>query len=276
MRYLRMGTIGLVVATAACSSGGADAKSAESTPAAISVVARAADAADAARTARVEAEVVIETTSRTTTTRTEGVTDFRTGNASLTSSLDGLLPGATSDTEERFVDGVLYVDYLHADPRTELSSELSARPWVRIEFPGAPLTTGAQNFGDQLAVLRGVGKVEEAGTETIRGTGTTRYLIEVDVDAALRKVSSDRARFEHALSPFKTSRIGGAPAFAVWLGADGLPRRMTMSRESSGAGDPYSVSLRIDYFDFGTRLSVHSPPADRVMSVEEFKKLGPT
>ncbi len=52
----------------------------------------------------------------------------------------------------------------------------------------------------------------------------------------------------------------GVP-FEVFVDGDGLLRRMTMDMKMTIEGQAMTMSMRMDYFDFGTDVNVQAPPA---------------
>jgi hypothetical protein len=143
------------------------------------------------------------------------------------------------------------------------------RPWVTAELPAGTSSAGTQNFGDQLAALRGAGDVQETGHEVIRGVETTRYHAEIDTQRALDRVdAADRDSVQKALELF-----GDSMPMDVWIDGDGLPRRVAMKIRTTAAGQSISVDERIDFYDFGADVSVEAPPADEVMPMTDFQAL---
>lgn len=110
--------------------------------------------------------------------------------------------------------------------------------------------TGGETLGDEfspqalLAMLRGASQsTERVGEEDVRGIGTVRYRLEVDCGQA-EIVDCD----------------GTTAAVDVWVGDDGLVRRIEVTEGSS----PFTV----EFFDFGADVDIRPPRPGEVESLE--------
>lgn len=256
----------LVVALGAC---GSEVKSA-SKVSTVALVAGAADAAAEAKTARIEGYVLLRTDTKDVSVPVKGEMDTAKGAMSMRMDAAAMIPGAEGDIELRMVDGAMYMGFgdLLADapgaPRA-----IRERPWVEVEIPEGASSAGTQNFADQLAALRGAGDVQQEGHDEIRGVETTKYHAEIDVQRALDRVaSSDRDTVQKALGMF-----GDSLPMDVWIDDDGLPRRIAMKVHMTTDGHSITVDERMDFYDFGTDVSVEAPPPSEVMSMVEFQAL---
>jgi hypothetical protein len=142
--------------------------------------------------------------------------------------------------------------------------------WLEIDL--SELGMGADQLGaydlrSTLETLRGAsGEPDVVGTEQVRGVETTHYRVTVDLAKALEEApESARAALE---------QMGGAGDLEgaemdvdVWIDADGLPRRQSMDMAnlfgSMGMGDT-SVTMTIEYFDFGEAVDIVVPSPDEV------------
>ncbi len=266
MRRSVVAGIVLVLALVAC---GREAKPA-SKVSTVALAAGAADAAAEAKAARIEGYVLVRTDTKDATVPVKGEIDTAEGAMSMRMDAGAMIPGGEGDIEIRMVDGAMYMGFgdLLADvpgvPRA-----IRQRPWVTVEIPEGASSAGTQNFADQLAALRGAGDVRQAGHEEIRGVETTKYHAEIDVQRALDRLeSADRATVQQALRMF-----GDSLPMDVWIDADGLPRRIAMKMHMTAEGSSITVRERIDFYDFGTEVSVEAPPPSEVMSMDEFQAL---
>lgn len=89
-----------------------------------------------------------------------------------------------------------------------------------------------------LETLEAAGAFEQVGSGQVRGVATTRYR---------GTVGSDRAD--------------------VWVGGDGLVRRVTVS-------DGGETSVTVELFDFGADVEVERPPADEVAELGDLLQGG--
>ena len=130
--------------------------------------------------------------------------------------------------------------------------------WLKQEVDGA---TGAQAFfpgaggtsPERLleALTESSTKVEELGSEEIRGVSATHY----------------RAHLNKAKLAAEGNR--GEPGLVdAWIDEEGLPRRIRIS-----FGGETDSGFVMELFDFGVAVDVEAPPADEVVSEDEFDKL---
>jgi hypothetical protein len=212
----------------------------------------------------------------------EGVQDSQQHRARFTFDLSGvgeLSGGGVQLSEiELLLDGfTLYMNL----PFLEIAG---LKPWVEIDLQAL-----AQEEGFDLGSLRGLSQtdpsqvlrylqaasddIEEVGEEDVRGVGTTRYRISIDVDkvAQLAPVEA-RAAIEALLAE---SGLETIPA-EVWIDGDGLVRRIGLAYEGMEftPGQKGDMTLRVELYDYGVEVEVQPPPAEQVMSFQELLELG--
>lgn len=204
--------------------------------------------------------------------------DFVTPAASMTMQFGGAsMPGVSSASMEmRMVDNTMYLGTPGME-RTGIPTE-----WLSVDLLSAP--GGADvisGFGgtdptQSLDLLRGAADVEEVGPETVRGVPTTRYRAVIDLDRAIAQTpEEERAVLEQAMQGVDVDEF----PVEVWLDDAGRPVRefMEMSMDLSAFGDvpdnsvaeigPITVSMTMDYFDYGTEVTVVPPPAHEVTDI---------
>jgi hypothetical protein len=124
----------------------------------------------------------------------------------------------------------------------------------------------SQNPGDTLAMLRSVGDVEKVGTDTVDGVDATHYRATIDLAKAIAQKGVPEATVQRL-------RESGAPAqlpVDVWVGDDdGLPRKMEMGYDAETQGSPVSTRMTMTFADWGSDVSVDSPPANEVFDATE-------
>lgn len=182
------------------------------------------------------------------------------------------------------------VAYVRMPTMDMLGSSLAGK-WIRFEGSehaglgqsGLPGTTGGTitDPSAMLGYLRGVGAdLTTIGTEVIDGVETTHVRAVVSVRDALDASGADRERMEQALRG-----LGGGLGeaieelsfpFDVYVDADGYVRRLTMSYDFSELFDVFeglsgserrgatpdpgmSMTMTIDFFDFGEPVSITEP-----------------
>lgn len=124
-----------------------------------------------------------------------------------------------------------------------------------------------------LAYLQGADdEIEELGTESIRGTRTTRFRARLDLAAA----------FERLSGPLKSSgpsitqqlRITDLPA-DVWVDGEGVVRKMGFTQSYAPAPGSEKVTIRVtvEFYDFGIDADVRVPPEKEVIAYDEYLTL---
>ncbi len=119
----------------------------------------------------------------------------------------------------------------------------------------------------------GQGTITEVGSETLRGTTTTRYRVVVDAQAlAAGMTAEERAEFEGDFGSL--DGLAELP-FDIWIGDDGLTRKFSIAigAEVMGPGpdaeDIESVSMVFEMWDYGADVGIAPPPADLIISEDE-------
>lgn len=211
--------------------------------------------------------------------RGAGVVDFATPAAQVTLSLAGLGGGTGAargdlEAEMRVVGSDLYLRAPFATgsgPGTAAGGR-----WLHLEvnefngFGGDdPLSGGI--LGDPtrpLEVLRAVaGSVETVGSEEVRGVATTHYRALVD----LERVAAEAPERHRAALDELLEQAPGATSVPVdlWIDAQGLPRKLHLAVDLSGAEGPRParVTVTVELFDFGVDARVERPPAAEVVDL---------
>lgn len=118
-----------------------------------------------------------------------------------------------------------------------------------------------------LDVLRAAGgAVETVGTEDLRGVETTHYRVTID-PADYAKLNPSGSG-EPALAEQLTAQPGLAELpVDVWLDAEGLVRKLTLSVSATQAGssDAGSASMSFELWDYGEDVHIDVPPAADVV-----------
>jgi hypothetical protein len=159
------------------------------------------------------------------------------------------------------------------------------KPWLKVELDDLGGLAGVQGLGDlaqanssdpssTLAYLRGAGKVTELGREEVRGEATTHYRAVVDLERAAQKSPAAQARTLRQVA--ETLGTASQPV-DVWIDGDGRTRRMTQTIDYSKvklpnvAKDelPTSMSILVEFYDFGTEVSVPVPRPSEVSNVKD-------
>jgi hypothetical protein len=142
------------------------------------------------------------------------------------------------------------------------------KQWVRVDLQRAASAAGVDlsqvlgqagsNPADLLAMLRASGDVTTVGPDTIDGTAVTQYHASIDLQRALTQKGVPADAVQKLLD-------AGAPTTLpvdVWIGDDdGLPRQVETSFTGPGGA---TATLTLKLSDWGSQVSVDTPPADQV------------
>jgi hypothetical protein len=164
---------------------------------------------------------------------------------------DPVFKGLTPPSVVVVADGIGYfsIDGTHVARET-------GRTWVYRSYSvddlvEAPISGVADPFGLYDA-LRGSARLEPRGTESVRGTVTTRYT-GVLADTSPRLEDAERH-----------SNDGESLKVELWIDAAHITRRL---RVTNDLGDRPFV---VEYFAFGEEASVDIPPEDAILSNHEY------
>jgi hypothetical protein len=234
-------------------------------------VASAATKSEAAGGAKVALTVGVDSPDGNVSVSADGVVDK--GQADIRTDLSQLLakgglPAASGSVELRYLqesgDPVVYVN------APALASMIpGGKSWVRLDLEQAAKSAGvdlnqmlaqaAQNPADVLDMLRAAGTVQTVGTETIDGVQTTHYQATIDLAKAAGMVGSPAQQaVQHLIDQGGPSTI---PA-DVWIGSDGLVRKLTVDETVGTGSDTATVHLNLGLSDYGTAVNVAAPPSD--------------
>ena len=107
------------------------------------------------------------------------------------------------------------------------------------------------------------GEITDTKEEELDGKQTTHYTITVDVEklAANQEDPTMKSAMDQAIQ-------AGLKDFPVevWIDEDDLPARFTMDMPTPNpaTGKTESVSMQIDYTDWGKSVDITAPPADQI------------
>lgn len=189
----------------------------------------------------------------------KGVIDLKGGESDMTLLSEG------QKIRQRTVGQIIY-----QQPPAQARKQLpQGKTWIKIDpgklkeqqegsSDGGQLNDPAQSFG----YLKGVSDkdVRKLGTESVGGTKTTHYRVNLDVD----KLAEDAGG---AQGKQLKQQLGADVPLDVWLDGDGRMRqqkmKLTMKQSGSQSGAPQkaSVTTTLTFDDFGTDVNVEAPPA---------------
>jgi hypothetical protein len=221
----------------------------------------------------------------------EGRFDTKRQRGEMTLSMDlsslggGDVPGGAGAVKQQMVfDGLTF--YIRS-PLFEQTLPAGKR-WLKIDLAaigkqsgldlGALMSQGASQDPTQvLAYLKAAsGAVKRVGSETVRGVATTHYKATIDFRKVPDSAPADqRAAVRRSIDQLiKLSGASTAP-MEVWIGADGLARRVVSTTTTGTAAQRIELRQRIELYDFGTKVDVTIPPASAVLDASKLGGLAP-
>ena len=113
---------------------------------------------------------------------------------------------------------------------------------------------------------------ERVGEERVRGLQTTRYRTQLDLERAMRRDLDREGWAEPNIQRVVEGIEGGPAEIDIWIGADGLIRRVVWRTESA-LKPSWSIETTTEFFDFGVEVDIQPPPAGEVMDQDEWLRL---
>ncbi len=199
----------------------------------------------------------------------DGAYDTSTGMSTMTADLGAALSGTTEVVQHGDVV------YMRMPTLSAMIPSLAGK-WLKIDgskfaalagrSSAGPLG-GSNGVGDPSAILdylRGAGAdVTTVGHEDVGGVDTTHVHATVSVQQALDASGADRDKVERSLDQLPDmGQSLGSLSFPVdvYVDADGYVRRVALAFDTTGAA-AMSMTMTLDYSDFGAPVSVTEPAA---------------
>lgn len=156
------------------------------------------------------------------------------------------------------------------------------KEWLKLEgLPGQKemSTPGVASPDESLGMLRGSGHVRRLGRATIGQAAVTRYRVTqtpAEIAAVLRSEGKDE--LAEALEGVSSQLVGPVRS-EVFVGREGIVRRMRMLSTALAKGKRVTTMMRMDFSDFGIEPSIVVPDDSRVYDLsplleEKLKALG--
>jgi hypothetical protein len=170
-----------------------------------------------------------------------------------------------------------YVIYLQLGV---LGAQLPAgKQWVKLDVSklgrSAGLDLGKLLSGSQvqptdlLGMLRGEdAKIRKLGPARIGGVSTTHYRVTIDVAKALES--------KGLTSPLLGGVAADLPKLPedVWIGKDGLVRRVRVSYSVAQSGKRVHLGMTMDISGYGAHLRIAAPPGNAVFDATQLAQQG--
>jgi LppX_LprAFG lipoprotein len=214
-------------------------------------------------------EGATESAGQTVQTTGEGEFDAKSkrGHMNLTSTI----AGTGVDMELVMAWPLMYMRF-----PPELGAQLPpGKDWVKFDmerlgkqlgFDLQQLMQAGQADPTQgLGYLRGMTNVTAVGTEEVRGVETTHYRGVVDFHRLAIELPEARDSIEQLMKLAKVDRV----PTDVWVGHDGLVRRMKYTYDMQLSGQPTKTTMQTDLYDFGTDVHVTIPPDDTTVDITQ-------
>ena len=127
---------------------------------------------------------------------------------------------------------------------------------------------------DVLEALRGFsGDIETIGSEDLRGVDTTHYRVVLDpVALAKPRPRAIRTRRRCSVGLTRQDDIADVP-LDVWVDGNGLVRNVSLDFEADdqSSGQPGSVSLAFELWDYGEPVEIGVPHASQVADASSLR-----
>lgn len=197
----------------------------------------------------------------------------KSGTFSITTSVNG-----KSVKMDEIIDGK--VIYITSDM---FEGQLpGGKKWLKVDLAGEAAKQGidldalggssTQDPAAALDYLKGAGTSRKVGTETVNGTQTTRYHVDVD----LRKVAAKSGDADAKASIEKLIKTAGTSTIPVdvWVDAKHLVRREKLAYDMTVQGEKASLDMTIDLTKFGVVVHADPPSADDVADLSALTGAG--
>jgi LppX_LprAFG lipoprotein len=214
---------------------------------------------------------------KTVRVRAAGAIDGPSGE--LTFVTPGTLPllGHTSLKEISLEQSGDYVVYVQLGA---LASYLpGGKQWVKLDVSKLGSSAGldvTKLLGgsqleptDVLSLLKADGAtIHQVGTATIDGATTTHYHVTVDLAKALQA--------KGLTSPLLAGMAAQLPKVPedVWIGNDGLVRRVRVSYGLTRSGRSVHVAMTMNLSDYGAHVAIAAPPESEVFDATQLAQSG--
>lgn len=187
------------------------------------------------------------------------------------------IPAGTSITEISVKDGDEFVVYMQLGA---LAGQIpGGKQWLKLDLSKLgkaagidlnQLMSGSQlQPTDLLSMLKTEGAtVRKVGSATMDGTPTTHFHVTVDLAKALQ--------VNGLTNPMLAGIAAAMPTVPedVWVGRDGLVRRIKLSFALRHQGKSMSMAMAMDLYDYGADLTVAAPPSSEVFDATELAQQG--
>jgi hypothetical protein len=174
--------------------------------------------------------------------------------------------GRKSELESVVTGNVLYM----RSPVFAQAGLSGRQEWVKLDLVAlakqrgvdlSSLVNASPTPNSVLGYLRGAGKVEKRGTETVRGKKATHYHVTVDLERAAAR--ADSATAESIRRVIRLSGLKKLPVDA-WVDEDGYLRKVKWAEHTS---PQTAANVTMELYGFGPPVGVTPPPKGQVLDL---------
>lgn len=134
------------------------------------------------------------------------------------------------------------------------------------------------SVGEFMGALRSAGTVKDVGHESVGGTKTTHYHVNIDLTALAKSGSTNSLT-----KLLGDTSAGGAAGLDVWIDDSGLVHRLEMVGQAGALGTDLGVvftggtaKIKVEFADVGKHQDIKVPSADDVSELNALKPKGQT
>jgi len=158
------------------------------------------------------------------------------------------------------------------------------RQWFEFDFASlrsprtSVLVSGALGLNPVFFVrlLHGTlaGSIRDLGSAAVDGQPSRHFAVNLDPAKVESQLSGDER--ENLTNQVTANAVPGGAVFPsqVWIGADGLPRRIQVTvPQQLDTGDKDELTVTLDLSSFGTSIGIGTPRAQEVAQMQSFARL---
>ncbi|GAA3753011.1 hypothetical protein [Salinactinospora qingdaonensis] len=134
---------------------------------------------------------------------------------------------------------------------------IGASAWMRVEMGSQFQQQPQQDPVAEMRKLLAAEGVEKVGSEEVNGVATTKYEGTYAIDTALERVQDQQTK-ETARQFYEQMGVSEI-AFQVWVGGDGLPRRLVT--------DASTFVTTMDFLEFNQPVDISYPGPDEIQDM---------
>ena len=270
---LVVAAVGIVVGTTSASHTSATSTSAPTVSGSPNrVVLTAIDSALGAKTA--DLQMTVEITIRgegQVTASGQGVMDFTNNAAQFDATYHGLKGLDGMAISMRYTGGDAYLSI------PMLGTVVPGKSWLSVPTSGSSLTPGSSNPASVLQILQSRGdQVTPLGPSVVDGAPVHGYHVVISEAAIQQRLS--KADLPPGVAQAAQGMFGtGGIAMDVFVNdANDLLRRVQTHLNMTVSGHSMHGSVTEDMSNYGVPVSVTAPPADQVVSFQQFEQAAGT